>query len=345
MNEGAYTEPSVMLGEAEGNLERVLPVGRSDNNITWDLPSRIGTGAFATACLPSGLTLTVSRCKFPNGFYAQLREIADDIILVFGLNGRSVNRNVFYKQGFEIEAGSNYLYWFPDSELIREAPKDEQLDTVALTIPRDKFTRYGRMGNSGERSCREKFPGSYGTKEDFCFQKNINSLSMVRVLEQIVHCPFSGQARHFFLEAKSFELIALKLDMISGTPATPEGMSEVQMQGVLAARDLLLKDIQNPPSVHKLAKAAGMSHPLLSKYFRIVFGCTPFELLRRERLQWARELVGTNELSLTEIAYAAGYSNASHFSKAFLDYYGIQPRQYRKKKIGNPFYSLPAPSL
>ncbi len=332
-----------MLGETEGSLERVLPVGRSGGNMSWDLPARVGTGTFVTEYLPSGLTLTVSRCKLRNGLYARLQGTTDDIMLVFGLSGQSVNKNTFFKQGFKIEAGNNYFYWFPDSELIREAPKDEQLDAVVLTIPMERFVSPGQTGNCTERFCQKELPGLHGRKEEFYFQKNINSLSMGRVLQQILHCSFLGQVRHFFLEAKALELIALKLDMISGTPATPEGMNEERMQGVLAARDMLLQDINNPPSIHELARVAGMSHPRLGKYFRFVFGCTPFELLRRKRLQWALELIEANELSLTEIAYAAGYSNSSHFSKAFRDYYGIRPGQYRKRKIGNPFYSLPEP--
>jgi AraC-like DNA-binding protein len=182
-----------------------------------------------------------------------------------------------------------------------------------------------------------------GRKEEFCFEKNANSPCMGKILEQILHCRFIGAARQFFIEGKALELIALKLDMVSGTPVPAEGINDDQMQGLLAARDLLFKDIQNPPSIHKLARAAGMSHPRLGKCFKSVFGCSPFELLRKKRLEWSLDLVRANEMSLTEIAYAAGYANSGHFSKAFLDYYGIQPSRYRKKKAGNPFYSLPGP--
>lgn len=332
-----------MLGEGKESLERAQPVGLSGSNITWALPPRVGTGTFTTECLPSGMTLTVSRCTLQSELHAQLQMVTDDIMLVFGLSGRSVNKNAFFRHGFEIEAGSNYLYWFPDSEMKRQAPKKQQLDAVALTIPKEKFVSSGLIGSNDEGFSQGKLPGLCGGKEEFCFQKNINSLSMSRNLEQIIHCPLWGQARHFFLEAKILELVALKLDMISGTPATPAGMSDEQMQGVLAARDLLLKDIQNPPCIHELAGVASMSHPRLSKYFRFVFGCTPFELLRYKRLQWALELIDADGLSLTEVAYAAGYSSASHFSKAFSDYYGMQPSQYRQKKIGDPFYSLPPP--
>jgi len=342
MNEETPKKPSVLLGKAKGDIERILPIDQSGCSTTWTLPPQVGTGTFTTEFLSSGLTLTVSRCRLQSRLYAQLRGQADDLVLVFGLNGRSVNSNTFFKHGFEMEAGSNYLYWFPDPELIREAPKDEQLDAVVLTISREKFAGSGLFKNDTTLFCQEELPWLFRGKEAFFFQKNSNSLSMVRILEQIIHCSFMGRTRSFFLEAKALELLALKLDLISGIPATPVGMNEGQMKGVLAARDVLFKNIQNPPSLQELTRLAGMSHPRLSKYFKLVFGCTPFELLRRKRLQWAREMVGTNELSLTEIAYAAGYSNASHFSKAFLDYYGMPPGEYRKRKTANPFYSVPS---
>lgn len=345
MNEGIHLEPSVILGEAEESLERILPISRSGRNITWNLPSRVGAGSFISECLPSGVTLTVSRCKLQNELYARLQESTDDVTLVFSLKGRSINKNSFLKRGFEIEAGNNYLYWFSDRRLIREAPKNQQMDTVVLTIPVERFAGAGLIENNTERFCQEKLPRIYEEKKAYYFQKNINSLPMSRALEQIIHCQFQGQARHFFLEAKALELIALKLDLISGTPARPEEMNDEQMQGVLAVRDILLKDFQNPPSIHELARVANMSHPRLGKCFKLVFGCSPFEFLRRKRLQWAIEMTGMNEMSLTEIAYAAGYANSSHFSKAFLDYFGMLPSQYRKRKIGDPFYSLSKPKL
>lgn len=333
---------AAMLEKNGGSLELSLPETPGDN-MTWSLPTRFGTGTFMTECLSPGFTLTVSQCTLQHGLHARLQAPTDEVLLVFGLSGQSTNKNTFFKQGFEIEAGKNYLYWFPDPELVREAPKNQQMDAVVLTIPKERLTNYKMLENNTELLCTRELPGICSRNEEFCFQQNNNSLPISKVLDQILHCPFSGQARHFFLEAKALELIALKLDMIAGKPAIPNGMNEMQMHGVLAAKELLLKDIQNPPSIQELAKVAGMSHPRLSKYFKSVFECTPFELLRQKRLQWARELVGTNELSLTEIAYAVGYANASHFSKAFSDYYGMPPRQYRKRKTANPFYSLPAP--
>lgn len=335
-------EPCVALGALGETLVPVFPVKQDGRSIIWRLPPRVGTGYFQTECLPCGLTLTRSRCLFENGFHARLRDVTDDFTLVFGLRGRSLNRNSFFKQGFELEAGSNYLYWFPDPDLAREAPKGERLDAVVITIPLDRLAGAGLI-ESGCPEMGEWMLEPPSRRAQHCFQKNVNSPAMAKVLEEILHCRLTGRARRFFLEGKALELVALKLDMISGTPVPAEGMGERHMQGVLAARDLLLKDLKNPPGIHDLARVAGMSHPRLGKFFKSVFGCSPFEMLRRKRLEWSLELVERSDMSLTEIAYEAGYANSSHFSKAFLDHYGIPPSQYRKRKAGSPFYSLPGP--
>lgn len=330
-------EPCVSFGRPGKKPVRVRPDARTGSRASWRLPKGIGSGYFRTDYLPSGLSLTVSQCRSDAAFHARLRDTTGHYTLVFSLTGRSVNKNAFFRQGFEMGAGVNCLYWFPDPEMVREVPKGESLGAVVLTVPLDRLSRTGLI-DTGPCPGRT---GRAGRKDLFCFHKSLNSPAMGRVLEQILHCGFQGRVRRLFLEGKVLELVALKLDMVSGTPGPPEGMTDQDMHGVLAARDLLLKDLRNPPSIHDLSRAAGMSHPRLGKHFKSVFGCTPFEMLRQKRLAWSRELIAANDMSLTEIAYEAGYANSSHFSKAFLAYYGIQPGRYRKEKAGNPFYSLP----
>ena len=220
--------------------------------------------------------------------------------------------------------------------MVREAAKGQSLGTIVVTFPLDRLSPNGLIDTAPS-------PGTGKSEPDvpFWFHKNVNSPAMGRVLEQVLWCRFRGRVRRFFMESKALELVALKLDMISGTPIPSPGMSEQDMQGVLAARDMLLKDLGHPPSIHDLARTAGMSHPRLGKQFKSVFGCSPFEMLREKRLEWSKDLVGENDMNLTEIAHDTGFADSSHFSKAFLARYGIRPSRYRKEKAGDPFYSLP----
>jgi AraC-like DNA-binding protein len=46
------------------------------------------------------------------------------------------------------------------------------------------------------------------------------------------------------------------------------------------------------------------------------------------RLKRAAELIRCKKMNISEAAYATGFSNLSHFSAAFKDYFGVSPREY-----------------
>jgi len=53
------------------------------------------------------------------------------------------------------------------------------------------------------------------------------------------------------------------------------------------------------------------------------------QYIRSIRLENALELLNANELNLTEIAYAVGFSSLSHFSKTFKKVYGKTPSEWQ----------------
>ena len=323
-------DQSVILKNAEGHKAPVHASTSHQGEMQWKLPLEIGTGMFRTMFFHSGLSVTISHCHLHRSLHANMVEPADTFLLVFPLEGRSINTNGCFKSGFEMETNQNLLYRFPDGNMTREGLQGQTLASVVISIPKDRLLHE-----------HEELLTGKGKTQEFTFEKDYNSPAMNLILRQMVQCRLSGQIRQFFLESKALELLALKLEMIQRTPTLPPGISEEQAAVIFTAKDLLLSNIATPPSIHDLSRAAGMSHPKLQQLFRTVFGCSPFDMLREKRLEWAKELVEKNEMSLTEIAYELGYSGSSHFSRAFSDRFGVQPSKYRRDLIGNPFYSLP----
>jgi AraC-like DNA-binding protein len=330
--------PKILMRNSHGSLNsfnaRSHPVFEA--GLLWQLPETMGSGIFTTENLAFGMSITISSCTIKSGLYARLTDDDQGFTLVFSLRGRSRNSNCFFKNGFMLEPGINCLYSFPDPVLVREADKGEDLRAIVIKLP------FSRLNSFGEAELPEDLvQHSSFSRGDYCFYKNVNAPAINMVLEQIINCRYKGGTRKLFLESKALELIALKIEMISEKVPEKQGLSKEEHHGTIKAREFLLKEIQAPPSIHELAKVAGMSHPRLNRCFRIVFGCSAFEYLRKTRLEMSRNLVAGNEMSMTSIAYAAGYANSSHFAKAFFNHYGIQPSQYRKNISVNPFFSLP----
>jgi YesN/AraC family two-component response regulator len=79
------------------------------------------------------------------------------------------------------------------------------------------------------------------------------------------------------------------------------------------------------------------SKEYLSKLFKARYGCGIYEFLLRTRMTRARELLSDPSLQIQEIAARTGYSDTHYFSKAYRNYYGESPTQYRKQAAKDRF--------
>lgn len=83
------------------------------------------------------------------------------------------------------------------------------------------------------------------------------------------------------------------------------------------------------PSVDKLAARFGLNKNKLQSLFKSVYGQTVADYIRHLKMQNAYELLLQNH-SVSEVGHSLGYSNLSHFSKAFKKAFGLNPSQVRK---------------
>jgi AraC-like DNA-binding protein len=84
-------------------------------------------------------------------------------------------------------------------------------------------------------------------------------------------------------------------------------------------------------SVEDLAADMNLSRIQLYRKVKTVTGSSPVELLRRARLKHAYELLLTTDKSVSEVAYAVGFTAPSYFTKCFKEEYGIVPGDVRNK--------------
>jgi AraC family transcriptional regulator len=101
------------------------------------------------------------------------------------------------------------------------------------------------------------------------------------------------------------------------------------------ARDLLDIRAHEPLSLRRLAREAGV-HPVhFAATFRRFHRMSVGEFVRRRRLEYAREKLDDQTLTMAEIAHDAGYADQSHFTRTFKRYIGVTPGQYRRAR--SPF--------
>lgn len=61
-------------------------------------------------------------------------------------------------------------------------------------------------------------------------------------------------------------------------------------------------------------------------------GCGLAEYIRKQRIARAQQMLLQTDASITEIAFATGFSDYNHFSRVFKKIVGISAREYRKRQ-------------
>ncbi len=95
------------------------------------------------------------------------------------------------------------------------------------------------------------------------------------------------------------------------------------------AVDLMHEAYQQPVTLDTLAEAACLSKFHLIRVFKEAYHMSPYQYLKKIRIEKAYHLLLTTEKSISEIATAVGLENGSSLSRLFYQHYGQYPTALR----------------
>ncbi len=94
--------------------------------------------------------------------------------------------------------------------------------------------------------------------------------------------------------------------------------------------DYLKTNYSSDPDVNGFARNYGYHPVYLITQFSKLKGISPTKLIIQLRIERAKKLLKSSEMSLKEIAENVGYGDVSYFSRSFKEHEGISPSAYRK---------------
>lgn len=309
---------------------RLAPSGLDHLQLSFELPSEIGTGGVVLTQLEGGVgysTFSYRDAKEETMVLAQLRprHVTLPIHLLpqpidVGIEGVSqqirlsqadsycLGPSVIGAQsirpGIEVKQVCLHLDFATVDSCF--ADRDEALPPVlkrALTHPEvEPFFQYGRV-----------------------------TTAMGLALRQMLTCGLNGTIARLYLEAKVLEISALRFAQIGEDPfsSRPPTLMRRDIDLLDDARDILLSRFDDPPTISELARQVDLNRTKLKAGFKERFGTTVFGFIRSQRMQRALLLLRDGECNVGEAATAVGYNSLSAFAAAFKAEFGFSPRSVR----------------
>ncbi|WP_290558035.1 GlxA family transcriptional regulator [Aestuariivita sp.] len=146
---------------------------------------------------------------------------------------------------------------------------------------------------------------------------------MLRLIERTEGSGFSGEIAD--------QMLHHPIRNASSPQRSTMGRStETMLPIVREAMTLIEENIEEPLKVPEIARLLDVSQRQLERQFKKHVGCTVVQFGLLLRLQNARLLLISTNLSVREIATASGFNTLSHFAYSFGRIFGRRPSEYRE---------------
>jgi AraC-like DNA-binding protein len=155
-----------------------------------------------------------------------------------------------------------------------------------------------------------------------------------RLLEELTEWRAAGPGDYWLLESRLAEWIALVLDQpeFGEKECCCSRDESCDIAAIEAVAGALRENLGETPTIRDLARRHFINECKLKALFRRHFGVTIHGYLREQRMRHARRLLEGKPCGVLAAAQEVGYTNASHFARAFREVHGVNPQVVSRRR-------------
>ena len=301
----------------------------------FEIPSAWGRGEVNYFSFADGLTVWLSNFELNEDFELEYQcEDRSPLYIFFLLNGRLISQKASTEKPIELQSMEILLTGFPASgHFSLLSPKNTSNTLAVFRIDQNKYLSKKGFGLEDLPEKLQWLFNHHSQEVQCLYQPDRSTLNASMLVAEVQQCNLEGLVRSCFIEGKIKELLSIFLGRAleacnESRPGIKLGDHDVQK--IKLARDILVQDLQNAPTIEQLSRKAGVNRQKLKQLFKQIFGKTIYQYLREERMQTARCLLMAKEATIQEVARQIGYENTGHFSRRFKEQFGCLPSEFQK---------------
>ena len=305
-----------------------LQLNTNLNDRILTLPSHLGSGTIYARNINPHLSYAVMNCKLDTDLELNREPGAPGFVISFNLVEVAKEMLVGHRQQLVTDKrpfrNDIFLSDAQDSAYVRISAGSTvkrllifcSHEMAGQFLPKELFEKMSAFARENSMSEHPLFINlSHRTMLKELFElKAGDPLSPIRMLSGIMH----------LMEKFLYSFVRQE------QAALPRTVKKNDLESMQHVEQILSGRLEGFPSLESLAQEVFMSTSKLKNLFKQVYGHTLYDYYNKSRLQRAKDLLITGQCSIKQAGSEIGFSNLSHFAKAFRKEFGILPRDLVK---------------
>lgn len=291
------------------------------NIIKNSFPLEIGTDYMEKIYIQDGFLFSKTNYNIEKPIFLEAKQEERKFVITISLKGNTTYINSGDKKIIPFKEGFTTISLFENTEGFREF-KDKQINQIRLILS-ESFLR-----RNFQKSLVEKY---FFNKQNLqLIDFRLTSIQSQFLLNDILNCTLVGELANIYKQGKIFELLSLEISKLQKNE-DDIFLDDYDRSAILKAKEILLNNLQNPPSIVTLAKMVHLSEVKLKRGFKQIYKTSPYQLLVSHKMNLAKNMLERGEYNINEIALQVGYKFANNFTNAFYKEFKIRPKDILKK--------------
>lgn len=291
------------------------------NIIKNSFPLEIGTDYMEKIYIQDGFLFSKTNYNIEKPIFLEAKQEERKFVITISLKGNTTYINSDDKKIIPFKEGFTTISMFENTQGFREF-KDKQINQIRLILS-ESFLR-----RNFQKSLVEKY---FFNKQNLqLIDFRLTSIQSQFLLNDILNCSLVGELANIYKQGKIFELLSLEISKLQKNE-DDIFLDDYDRSAILKAKEILLNNLQNPPSIVTLSKMVHLSEVKLKRGFKQIYKTSPYQLLVSHKMNLAKNMLESGEYNINEIALQVGYKFANNFTNAFYKEFKIRPKDILKK--------------
>lgn len=279
--------------------------------------------------IQKGFSVSLFDVKLENDLCLSFEKDQPTINFGFVLSGNFTNHIKapgLSPKGFSNQAGAGGILFLPRQEGCLAIPGNQRVSLVHVHLSPPVFhSLFYPDRDNISRGLQSVMDGQQ--ERSWHFRSGI-SMHAGDCLNRLMAGPAPGAPARIFYQGIALDLLGGQIARANAAATPVTGLSLDDRDRVVQAKELLVRDLSSPPCIKQLARATGLNMNKLQQGFRRLYGVSVFQYLQSFRIKEANRLFHETDMNVSQAAFAVGYTNVSHFSRAYKKQFNILPKKH-----------------